>query len=374
MLVSPGVYHEKLARADGFYSLGTGKRKVAKLRRLLFTRNGLNDSFLRKLGMRCTALADRHRLSRKPEKSLADLIDGCAPVVSRACTVCGAPYQGNVIGRFHERTYCRCPACGIINMNRLAPPPVEYGREYFFELYKRQYGKTYIEDFPNLVKMAAQRLARIKKLRAGKKSGATDRVLDIGCAYGPFLTAAREAGFSPFGVDPAEDAVRYVQEKLGVPAIHGSFPGCDFREFNIREDGAALFEVVTLWYVIEHFTDCAAALAEIKKILKPGGILAFSTPTFSGVSGRSSLKCFLENSPPDHWTIWSPHTCTKALKRAGFTVKKIVSTGHHPERFPVLGRFAGSKQSPLYGILAAVSKLFSLGDTFEVYAVKQWSK
>ena len=372
MLVSPGAYHEKLARAAGFYSLGTGKRKAVKLRRLLFTRNGLNDSFLRKLAVRCTALADRHRLSRTPEKTLADLIDGCAPVVSRACTVCGAPYQGNVIGRFHERTYCRCPACGIIGMNRFAPPPVEYGREYFFELYKRQYGKTYIKDFPNLVKMAAQRLARINKLRAGKKSGAIDgvRVLDIGCAYGPFLAAAREAGFSPFGVDPAEDAVRYVQQKLGVPAIHGSFPGCDFSEFNIRDDGAVLFDVVTLWYVIEHFTDCAAALAEIKKILKPGGILAFSTPAFSGVSGRSSLKRFLENSPADHWTVWSPHTCTKALKRAGLTVKKIVSTGHHPERFPVLGRFASSKQAPLYGILAAVSKLFSLGDTFEVYALR----
>jgi len=366
MLLAPGAYHEKLARAAGFYSLGRGKRKALKLRRLLFARNNLNDSFLRKLAMRCTALAARHKLSHQPEKTLADVIDRCAPVVSRVCTVCGAPYHGTVIARFHERAYLRCPACGIIGMNRLKPEPVEYGREYFFELYKKQYGKTYIDDFPNLVQMAARRLARIAKLRAGKKG----RVLDIGCAYGPFLAAARAAGFFPFGVDPAEDAVRYVQEKLGVPAIRGVFPGCDLSEFAVHEDGAILFDVVTLWYVIEHFGNCAAALAEIKKILKPGGILAFSTPSFSGVSGRSSLKRFLESSPGDHLTIWSPRTCKKALARAGFIVKKIVSTGHHPERFPLLGRFAASKHSPLYKILATVSKIFSLGDTFEVYALR----
>jgi hypothetical protein len=111
-------------------------------------------------------------------------------------------------------------------------------------------------------------------------------------------------------------------------------------------------------------------LAEINKILKPGSILAFSTPSFSGVSGRSSLKRFLEKSPADHYTIWSPKMCRKALSLAGFKVKKIVISGHHPERFPISGKLAKSKKSPLYWILLAVSKIFSLGDTFEVYAVK----
>jgi len=372
VLVSPGAYHEKLAKAAGFYSLGTGKRKAARLARLLFARNGLNDSFLHDLQNRCAALALRHNLSHTPEKTLAALIDGCSPRVSRACTVCGAPLHTAVIGRFHERAYCRCPACGIISMNRLAPPPVEYAREYFFERYQKQYGKNYIEDFPNLVAMAVRRLGHIKKLRAGMNRGGAGaaRVLDIGCAYGPFLSAAHEAGFEPFGIDPAEDAVRYVQQNLGLAAIQGSFPDCDVREFNIQADGAALFDAVTLWYVIEHFENCAAALAAIKKLLKPGGILAFSTPSFSGVSGRRSLSRFLENSPADHWTVWSPLACKKALKQAGFVVKKIACTGHHPERFPVLGRFARAAQSPLYGILAAVSRVFMLGDTFEVYALR----
>jgi SAM-dependent methyltransferase len=130
------------------------------------------------------------------------------------------------------------------------------------------------------------------------------------------------------------------------------------------------YAVVSLWYVIEHFGDCVPVFAEIHRLLKPGGVLAFATPSFSGISGRASLRRFLERSPADHWTIWSPALCKKALATAGFTVKKIVNCGHHPERFPLLGKYARTKKSPLYWVFLAFSKLFSLGDTFEAYAMK----
>jgi 2-polyprenyl-3-methyl-5-hydroxy-6-metoxy-1,4-benzoquinol methylase len=255
-------------------------------------------------------------------------------------------------------------------MDRLNPPPIEYDKEYFFGAYRKQYGKTYIEDFPNLIATAKKRLAVIKSLLPAG-TGITDNgnaLLDIGCAYGPFLAAAREEGFSPQGIDPAEDAVRYVTQTLGIPAVQGFFPEVGSGEWGAGSGG---YHAVTLWYVIEHFRDCVPVFAEIQKLLKPGGVLAFSTPSFSGVSGRASLRRFLEHSPADHRTIWSPASCKKALKAAGFTVKKIVICGHHPERFPLLGKLAKSKKSPLYGLLSAVSRIFGLGDTFEVYAIRE---
>jgi 2-polyprenyl-3-methyl-5-hydroxy-6-metoxy-1,4-benzoquinol methylase len=211
--------------------------------------------------------------------------------------------------------------------------------------------------------MAKQRLTVIKSILPTDNGNAPD-LLDIGCAYGPFLAAAREEGFTPQGIDPAEDAVLYVNQTLNIPAAQGFFPLPLFT-FHF-----SLFTCITLWYVIEHFRDCVPVFAEIRKLLKPGGVLAFSTPSSSGISGRSSLKRFLENSPADHRTIWSPASCKKVLKAAGFTVKKIVICGHHPERFPLLGKFAKSKKSPLYGLLSAVSRVFGLGDTFEVYSVR----
>jgi 2-polyprenyl-3-methyl-5-hydroxy-6-metoxy-1,4-benzoquinol methylase/spore coat polysaccharide biosynthesis predicted glycosyltransferase SpsG len=362
LLVSPGGYHEKLAKRAGFYSLGIGKTGAKKLPGLLLRKGAINGEFLAALRNSCTALAEKHRLDNAARRSLAELINGFSPIVSRNCPVCGGLLHGPVLARFPERSYHRCKQCGIISMNRLNTPPIEYGREYFFERYQEQYGKTYIEDFPNLMAMAKRRLSVIKSLLPCNSNGAP-LLLDIGCAYGPFLAAAKEEGFSPQGIDPAEDAVRYVTQTFGIPAAQGTFPV----HYQLPTNHS-LFSVITLWYVIEHFQDCVPALAEITKLLKPGGVLAFATPSFSGVSGRRSLKRFLEHSPADHWTLWSTATCKKALSIAGFTVKKTINSGHHPERFPLLGKFTKSTKSPLYGILLAVSKIFALGDTFEVYA------
>ena len=59
----------------------------------------------------------------------------------------------------------------------------------------------------------------------------------------------------------------------------------------------------------------------------------------------------------------------KQLERYGFTVKKIVSIGHHPERFPHAAKI--KKGGLRWNILMLISKLFKLGDSMEIYAVKQ---
>jgi SAM-dependent methyltransferase len=241
-------------------------------------------------------------------------------------------------------------------MIRTSPPPIEYAADYFFGFYKQQYGKTYLEDFPNLIAMGKKRLQSIQTLLNGGAGESPLPLLDIGCAYGPFLAAARDEGFAPEGIDAAEDAVRYVREELHIPARTGFFP-----DSGSWKDGQ--FAVVSLWYVIEHFEDLVPVLKEINRLLTRGGVLAFSTPSFSGISGRTSPRGFLEKSPEDHYTVWSPGICGKLLARYGFELKKITVTGHHPERFPLAGRFLKLK--------GWISRTAGLGDTFEAYAVKR---
>jgi hypothetical protein len=59
-------------------------------------------------------------------------------------------------------------------------------------------------------------------------------------------------------------------------------------------------------------------------------------------------------------------------------VKRIRVTGHHPERLPGL-RFlaARTRKGAFYSLLAAagrfVSRSFGLGDTFEIYAIRDES-
>jgi 2-polyprenyl-3-methyl-5-hydroxy-6-metoxy-1,4-benzoquinol methylase/spore coat polysaccharide biosynthesis predicted glycosyltransferase SpsG len=367
LLGHPTPYHKKLAKAAGFMD-------IKKINRILnFTTNQHKPTRTGK-GLRTKSSCGSW--SKDNNTSLANLISSFSPLVNRFCPVCGADTPLRSLARFPDRTYRRCLMCGAIYMDRTCPPPIEYEREYFFEAYKKQYGKTYLEDFPNLVAMAKRRINIISKISSRRgakaqreeKSGVSYLLLDIGCAYGPFLVAAKEEGFLPLGIDPTQDAVRYVQETLGISAVQGFFPNCQLPTPQGGNAATPPYDVVTLWYVIEHFRDGFTVLAEIKKLLKPGGIIAFSTPSFSGISGRKSLRKFLEKSPADHFTIWSPKMCKKALALAGFKVKKIVISGCHPERFPLLGKFAKSKKSPLYWLFLAVGKIFSLGDTFEVYA------
>jgi len=371
LLASPTAYHAKLAKAAGFITFnpknlhaeaqrrGGGEKRLG-IKTPYFCVS-VRDKYLNRLKRHCEELAVRYGLKREGE-SLAGLCSSFSPRVYRHCPVCGAQAPVNSVCRFNDRTYRRCRNCGVIYMDRTCPPPIEYEKEYFFESYRRQYGKTYLEDFPKIKAEGKRRLKIISSFLPVKRNGEDRSLLDIGCAYGPFLAATREEGFSPAGIDPSEDAVRYVQQQLSIPAVQGFFP---HSTFHIPHSS---FNSVTLWFVIEHFTDLKAALSQIKRILKPGGIFAFSTPSFSGVSGRSSLRRFLSASPADHFTIWSPVMCKKALALYGFKVKKTVSIGHHPERFPLLGKLAKSKKSPLYKPLLAISKLFGLGDTFEIYA------
>ena len=83
---------------------------------------------------------------------------------------------------------------------------------------------------------------------------------------------------------------------------------------------------------------------------------------------KENTENFYIQSPLDHYTIWSGKTAKKILDSFGFKVVKIVSTGHHPERFPAL---KNSKENKIkYKIFEKISKIRKYGDTFEVYCKK----
>ncbi|MCL2006506.1 MAG: methyltransferase domain-containing protein [Treponema sp.] len=363
LLVSPTDYHYKLSRNAGFYSIGMGRDLFLTEAQRLGVRREFNKifkaGFLAELQKRTERIALRYGLEGEQEEDLGSFFGDLSPDSSKTCPACGesAGTDNQVLARFPEETYRRCERCGVIYLNRLKPPPFGYDEEYFFDFYKKQYGKTYLEDFPNLIQMAKRRLKIIKNFTVNDPE-VKPKVLDIGCAYGPFMAASEEMGFSPCGVDPIEDAVRYVNEELGLKAWQGFFPSGAK-----AEDGP--FDAVTLWFVLEHFRDPGKILAEINRVLVPGGVLAFSTPSFKGISGRKGLGAFLKNSPADHLTVWSPGITGKILQKYGFKVRKIVVSGHHPSRFPFFGRF-----TKLYRPLLSISRFFRLGDTFEVYCTK----
>lgn len=351
ILFSPTSYHYRLARGSGFSALSPGKLDARLIRDILKTGVRVPDVI--------TPATGKSELSAEIRK----LSSGERSV----CPLCGSDSPRAIFARYADRSIARCPSCGMRYLRFRVAEPKTYSRSYFFDEYRSQYGKTYLEDFEAIKAQGARRMSLIAGVFSSRVRDASDlekNILDVGCAYGPFLAAARDAGWNPFGTDISDDAVAYVRDALSIPAWVAPFPAPDAANQIDRRRYAAL----TMWYVIEHFRNLAPVLERANQLLVPGGILAFSTPSAAGVSGRFSAESFYRLSPDDHYTIWDPRSVRSQLARYGFSVVKVVSTGHHPERFPCL---KGAKpESFRLKLFAALSRFFALGDTFEVYAVK----
>ena len=352
LVVNPTSYHERLARLAGLPTVPGGRTSGRRIGRWLERADRLWAPVASFQARRGDAAAPEGRGYRGLSAQIARLADALPEPAFLAgrCPVCSGRHTA--LARYPARTYYRCPQTGLIYALPFPDRPRQYTEEYFFEAYRAQYGRTYLEDFDAIREVSRERLRIIARYLA-----APGPVVDIGCAYGPFLAACAEAGHVAAGMDIAQSAVEHVRSKLGMTAWTGDFASADLGE--LRAFGP---RCLTMWYVIEHFPDLGIVLQRAADLLAPGGVLAFSTPSSAGVSARTDLGAFLERSPMDHYTIWSPACASRVLARYGFRVVYTRVTGHHPERSPLLARMGRAG--------AALSRALGLGDTFEVYAVR----
>ena len=377
LLISPSDYHYRLGLAAGFSALKESVPSTAAFAAALV--NGIKVP---------SVITPKSKAA-----NLAVFIKHLSFGHKYACPICGSGKPYEIAARIPDRTVAKCLNCGMHYLSFIIAPPKQYTKNYFFDEYKAQYGKTYLEDFDSIRKQGLRRIRTIDELyeqiffkkRTYNIFGGEKKILDIGCAYGPFLYAAKQTGWQAVGTDISEAAVQYVKENLKLPAFVSAFPALPEKfEFFFKKtitgsgyervsvpitDGS--FAAVTMWYVIEHFQDLDSVLRRVNELLMPGGIFAFSTPNLAGVTGRFFPKKFFMQSPSDHYSIWDERSVRTQLEKYGFKVLKTVSTGHHPERFNLLP--ALKKDGILKPLLMAISKFFKLGDTMEVYAIKQGS-
>jgi 2-polyprenyl-3-methyl-5-hydroxy-6-metoxy-1,4-benzoquinol methylase len=124
------------------------------------------------------------------------------------------------------------------------------------------------------------------------------RVLDLGCGegYGAYLLSGRAA--EVVGYDISAETIAGATEKYSRFAGHLSFKTYDGA--HVPEDDRSC-DLVTCFQVIEHVRDPESFLGEVKRILKPQGVLVISTPnrlTFSP-DGKVHIHHVREFSPEE---------------------------------------------------------------------------
>jgi len=135
------------------------------------------------------------------------------------------------------------------------------------------------------------------------------RVLDFGSGYGgrtveyKLCGAARVCGIEPF--DDVVELSRQYAEHRGVRDVE--FKVCGHREIPYPD---ASFDVVITYDVLEHVEDPRASVAEIWRVLRPGGLSVNVFPVYFGA--RSHHLDYLSTFPGLHW-MFSARTLVRAV-------------------------------------------------------------
>jgi SAM-dependent methyltransferase len=140
------------------------------------------------------------------------------------------------------------------------------------------------------------------------------RVLDVGSGSGAFLRWARSAGWDAAGVEPDPAAVTTAREN-GLNVHLGT--AADLREM-------AAYDVVTLSHVFEHVHDPRGLLADLHRLLKPGGILWLDTPNISSLGHQTYGPHWIGLDPPRHLIVFNFRTLRALLESSGFRIVRRV--------------------------------------------------
>jgi SAM-dependent methyltransferase len=213
-----------------------------------------------------------------------------------------------------QQPILECVACGLAWWEPGADfaPERIYDAAYFRGPDARGYA-DYAGEEAALRRNFARRLARLGAPARGA------RVLDVGAAYGFGVAEARRAGWHAFGIEigaaAARAAARVVPGRIAV-AHALRLPFSD-----------ASFAAITLWDVLEHLADPRAAVAEIARLLQPGGRLALSTGDVGSLVARISGARWHLYTLPEHLFFYSRPSLRRLLADHGLAVERMRAEG-----------------------------------------------
>ncbi len=226
-----------------------------------------------------------------------------------ACPLCGSSDHADMPVE-HAPGIRRCRACGFIFAPEIQSEDARlydssFGDTNVHPTYEKRGGKY-------VVRNRARLEALLDRLEPFRKTG---RILDVGCSAAFFLSVAKERGWQPQGVEIARWAADFSRNELGIEVFNGLLQDAGFPSDH--------FDVVFSSHVMEHIGQPLVLLAEMARVLRPGGAHVTVAPTqFASPSWRLARR-FTGDPPPIHASFYTRGTFAAFLKKAGLRVESI---------------------------------------------------
>jgi 2-polyprenyl-3-methyl-5-hydroxy-6-metoxy-1,4-benzoquinol methylase len=187
-------------------------------------------------------------------------------------------------------------------------------------------------------------------------------VLDVGNAPGHFAYLLTQMGHRVTGVNLNAEWRRTYPDPSWLQIF--SVTECDIE----REElpfGDAAFDAVYFTEVLEHIaiTDPVTVLGRLRRVLKPGGVLIFSTPNICNLSNIIALllgvnifwpREIFYGSLDRHNREWTPREVHAAFEAAGFRAIELYGMNDHSNWR------GGGAADRVYALLGGLSKEHAL--------------
>jgi len=164
--------------------------------------------------------------------------------------------------------------------------------------------------------------------RLGLERG--DTILDLGCGFGRHAFEAARRGASVIALDAGRDEVDGVVATFVAMIQAGELTPGDMHAAAVQGDALHLpfpdgsFDRVICSEVLEHIPNDLGAMAELARVLRPGGTMAITVPRFGPELINWALSDSYHNVPGGHIRIYRRSVLESRLGSVGLKVK-----GHH---------------------------------------------
>ena len=165
------------------------------------------------------------------------------------------------------------------------------------------------------------------------------RTVEFGCGTGYFTEVLAGRATSLVATDISEKMLGLAREKVrGMPQVEVRNENCEKTSF-----ADTSFDTAFLGLIF-HFVDGPRTLAEMRRILRPGGTLILAVPTMEGVPFPGKIRGLIRNYraygtflPPGS-RMCTRRSTTELLLREGFRPDKVslITDPAHPGGLPCL--------------------------------------